>query len=93
MNLRLRVLIAVLSLTLTCLTAQAQQPGNANPPAGSLPASSQTETEQAAPEPTNAPVADTRPLTGAEEIGVGLRSRGRNYVLPSLQIYAYGDLQ
>jgi len=92
MNLRFRLLIALLSLTVTVAAAPAQEPGTSTPPVGALPATSPTGTQEAAtPEPTNAPVPDTRPLTGAEEIGVGLRHRGRNYVLPALQVFAYGD--
>lgn len=37
------------------------------------------------------PVADTRPLTGAEERTTGSRSGARNYIVPSLQLYEYAD--
>ncbi|MBZ5515336.1 MAG: hypothetical protein LAN62_10970 [Acidobacteriia bacterium] len=91
MNLRLHLLAAMLSLALMGMPAQAQQPGSSNPLGAPTPTNPQAETPEQAPTATNAPVADTRPLSGAEDIGVGLRTRGRNYVLPSLQIYAYGD--
>jgi hypothetical protein len=92
MRLPPRVLIALFSLTVAVTAAPAQEPGTATPPPGQLPTNPSAETQEAAAEePTNAPVPDTRPLTGAEEIGVGLRSRGRNYIFPALQLYAYGD--
>ena len=92
MKLRLRLLIALFSLTVAVAAAPAQEPGTSTPPSGSVPTNPPAETQEAAAEePTNAPVPDTRPLTGAEEIGVGLRHRGRNYVVPTLQVFAYGD--
>jgi hypothetical protein len=92
MRLPLRVLVALFSLTVAVTAAPAQEPGTATPPSGQLPTNPAAETQEAAAEePTNAPVPDTRPLTGAEEIGVGLRRRGRNYVFPALQVYAFGD--
>ncbi|MGH6628189.1 MAG: choice-of-anchor D domain-containing protein, partial [Burkholderiales bacterium] len=39
----------------------------------------------------DAPTPDTRPLSGAEDISVGLRHGARNYVLPSLQLNVSGD--
>jgi len=39
----------------------------------------------------NAPTPDTRPLSGAEEITAGSQHKARSYVLPSLQVTAYGD--
>lgn len=92
MKLRFRVLIALLSLTVTVPLAPAQEPGTSTPPAGSVPTNPPAETQGAAAEaPANAPVPDTRPPTGAEEIGVGLRHQGRNYIVPALQVFAYGD--
>jgi hypothetical protein len=92
MRLPLRILIALLSLTVLVITAPAQEPVTSTPPAGQLPATSPSGTQEPAPEePTNAPVPDTRPLTGAEEIGVGLQRASRNYFVPALQVYAYGD--
>lgn len=92
MKLPLRVLIALLSLTVAVAAAPAQEPATSTPPSGQPPTTSPPGgQEAAAEEPTNAPVPDTRPLTGAEEIGVGLRHASRNYVVPALQVYAYGD--
>ena len=92
MKLHLRVLIALLGLTLAVAAAPAQEPATSTPPSGQLPATSPPEGQEAAvEETTNAPVPDIRPLTGAEEIGVGLRRGGRNFIFPALQVYAYGD--
>jgi hypothetical protein len=92
MKLHSHMLVALLSLILTVPAALAQEPGTSTPPSGQLPTTSPPQgQEPAAEEPTNAPVPDTRPLTGAEEIGVGLRGGSRNYIFPALQVYAYGD--
>lgn len=50
-----------------------------------------TEAETRPDRIADAPTPDTRPLSGAEDISVGLRHGARNYVLPSLQLNVYGD--
>lgn len=79
----------ILAAAISCSSMWAQQAG------GSAGASSPQSTSSASETPseaaTNAPVPDTRPLSGAEEITVGLRHSARNYVLPSLQVNVYGD--
>lgn len=76
----------VLAMALCAPSIRAQQEG----PVGTQ--APQGSTSEAPPDSgVNAPVPDTRPLSGAEEITVGTRGRARNYVLPSLQVTAYGD--
>jgi hypothetical protein len=78
----------VIVITMFCPGAWAQQPAGAP---GSSSAPSTTDAGQAPADTSDAAAPDTRPLSGPEEITVGLRHGARNYVLPSLQVNVYGD--
>lgn len=79
----------ILAAAISCSSVWAQQAGGAA--GSSSPQSTGSASETPSAGDANAPAADTRPLSGAEEITVGLRHGARNYVLPSLQINVYGD--
>ena len=78
----------IMAVAISRSSVWAQQGGGTSGPAGQTTGSAgETPSEPSA----DAPTPDTRPLSGAEDISVGLRHGARNYVLPSLQLNLYGD--